>query len=87
MYIILDKIEALQKAIEIVLSKNRHVFLAEDIELLDHCLDELEKLKQEIIKTGVVKEKSLARLLLIIKLLDAFFGLSDNILDYFKDLN
>jgi hypothetical protein len=87
MFTVLHKIDALQKAIEIVVSKNRHVFLIEDIEVLEFCLDELEKLKQEVIEAGGIKEKSKNTLARIIKVLDVFFGLADNILDFFEDLD
>jgi hypothetical protein len=83
----IEKIEALQRAIEIILSKNRHVFLAEDIKLLEKCLEKLEKLKKDMINEGIDKEKFLSRLTKIIKLLDVFFGLSGNIQDFFDDFN
>ena len=63
------------------------IFLIEDIELLRYCLDELEKLKQEVIEAGGIKEKSKNTLARIIKTLDVFFGLADNILDYFEALD
>ena len=87
MFTILHKIDCLHKAIEIVLSKNRHIFLVEDFELLQKCLNELSVLKEEIISCGCITEKSQNQLEQIIKLLDVFFGLAENILDYFEELN
>ena len=87
MYLVLDKIEAVKKAIEIVISKNRHVFSVDDIELLESCLDELEKLKEEVLKAKGLDDESLTRLVRIMKLLDLFFGLGNNIIEFFKDVN
>jgi hypothetical protein len=87
MYTILHKVDAVSDAVQIVLSKNRHVFLEEDIQTLETCLEELEKIKEEVINAGSIDNNALLRLVKIIKLLDFFFGSDGNVLDFFNDLN
>lgn len=87
MYTILHKVDAVIKAVQVVLSQNRHVFLIEDIETLESCLDDLEKIKEDVVKAGAIDNNALLRFVKVIKFLDLFFGLDGNVLDFFNDLN
>jgi hypothetical protein len=79
MHIAIQKIDALLKAIDIVVSKNRHVLLFDD-EILARCLKKLKRLKTDVIKSGDVSNKHIHRFVKIIALLDEFFGLEEHIL-------
>lgn len=86
MYTQLHCIDSLCKSIDDVVSKNRHVSLFDEDEILKKCSKKLRRLKTDIIKSGKIESSHKIRLVKIIALLDEFFGLDGMILQQFDEL-
>lgn len=80
----IETVDKLILSITIILSKNGHLFPDDDIDLLEDCLLELDKLKNDFAKSNTPKAKLRERLEKIAKLLDTFFGLGNIIFEWLK---
>jgi hypothetical protein len=79
-----EKIDSLIQAIKLILSRDGHLFSVDDIELLNQCLLQLDELKEELAGAKTSEALLFEKLVNVIKLLDYFFGLKDNIRQYFE---
>ena len=79
-----EKIDCVINAINIVLSEIGHLLSVDDIGLLNQCLLELEGIRQEVSETNQPEALLLEKLVSVIKLLDLFFGTTNNIWQYFN---